>query len=354
MFRRRSSGSPILGVDISTSSAKVVEVVRDGRGYRLEHYAAEPMPPQLVSDKVIEDVEQVGEIVRRAVRRSGSHLRKGAAAVSGAHAIVRTIVLPSDLTEEQRHDQIELQVGDFVSTPLNETSFDYELLGPRAGDPAHQEVLVVATRRVYVEKREAVFEVAGLEPVAIEIEPYALDRASVLFRDQMRDGGRGQTIALVDCGATSTTFNILHNGRITYTRDQNFGGKYLTEEIMRRYNLSYEEAGRMKRQGGGDAHYLNELVVPFVDELAHQIQQAYQFARSAVSDLPALDQLLLCGGSAQIDGIDRLLGTRLELPVAIINPLMGLNVSNHARTNLVERDASTLVVACGLSLRAFE
>jgi type IV pilus assembly protein PilM len=351
---RRSSGSPILGVDISTSSVKVVEVVRDGRGYRLEHYAAEPMPPQLVSDKVIEDAEQVGEIVRRAVRRSGSRLRKGATAISGAHAIVRTIVLPSDLTEDQRHDQIELQVGDFVSTPLNETSFDYEVLGPRPGDPAHQEVLVVATRRVYVEKREAVFEVAGLEPVAVEIEPYALDRASVLVRDQMRDGGRGRTIAVVDVGATSTTFNLLRDGRIAYTRDQNFGGKHLTDEIMRRYNLSYEEAGRLKRQGGADAHYLKDLVLPFADELAHQIQQAYQFARAAVSELPPLDQLLLCGGSAQIEGIGKLLESRLEIPVKIINLLEGMSVSNQARANLVERDASTLVVACGLSLRAFE
>lgn len=353
MFRKKSN-SPILGIDISTSSVKVAVVVRDGRSYRLEHYAAEPMPPQLINDKVIEDAEQVGEIVRRAVRRSGARLRKGATAISGAHAIVRTIVLPADLTDEQRYDQIELQVGDFVSAPTNETSFDYEILGPRPGDPAHHDILVVATRRVYVEKREAVFEVAGLEPVAVEIEPYALDRASVLFRRQMRDEGRGRTLAVVDCGATSTTFNILQNGRITYTRDQNFGGKFLTEEIMRRYNLSYEEAGRLKRQGGGDGHHLNELVVPFVDELAHQIQQAYQFARSAVADLPALDQLLLCGGSAQIEGIDRLLTARLELPVSIIDLLNGLNVSAQARNNLVEREASTLVVACGLSLLPFE
>jgi type IV pilus assembly protein PilM len=351
---RRSSGSPILGVDISTSSAKVVEVVRDGKGYRLEHYAAEPMPPQLVRDKVIEDVEQVGEIVRRAVRRSGSRLRKGATAISGAHAIVRTIVLPADLSDEQRHDQIELQVGDFVAAPSSETSFDYEVLGPRAGDPAHLDVLVVATRRVYVEKREAVFEVAGLELTAVEIEPYALDRAKVLFRDRIQERGRNRTVAVADCGATSTTFNILRDGRIAYTRDQNFGGKYLTDGIMRRYNLSFEEAGRMKRQGTKDERYVNELVVPFVDELARQIQQAYQYARNAVSDLGSLDQLLLCGGSAQIAGIDRLLGARLELPVSIINPLQGMNVSAQARANLVERDATTLVVACGLSLRAFE
>lgn len=353
MFRH-TRNAPVLGIDISTSSVKVVEITREGPNYRLEHYAAEPMPPQLVNDKLIMDVEMVGEVVQRAVKRSGTRTKRGVCAIPGAHAIVRNVVLAADLGDDQVYNQIELQIGDFVSAPLDETSFDYEVLGPRPGDPAHRDVLVVATRREYVEKREAVFEIAGLDLVAVDIEPYALDRSITLLRGGASEAERLQTVAVVDCGATSTSFNVIRGDRVIYTRDQNFGGKQLTEEIMRRYNLTYEEAGRLKRHGMGDEHYRNELVIPFVDELARQIQQAYQYARNALSDFTSLGRMLLCGGVAQIDGIASLLQARLDVPVALANPLDVLSVTPGARANLVERDALTLAVSCGLSLWPYE
>jgi len=265
---------PLVGLDISSTAVKLLELSRSGDRYRVEAYAVEPLPPNAVVEKNIADVEAVGETIRRAVRRSGTRARHAAVAVAGSAVITKVITMPASLSEEEMEAQIELEADQYVPYPLEEVNLDFEVLGPTENNPETVDVLLAASRSENVDVRVAAVEHAGLTCRIVDIEAYALENAFALIADQMPDRGVGATIAVVDIGATMTTLTVLHDLKIIYTRDQVFGGKQLTEEIMRRYGLSYEEAGMAKRQGGLPDNYVPEVLEPFKEAMAQQVSRS--------------------------------------------------------------------------------
>ena len=162
------------------------------------------------------------------------------------------------------------------------------------------DVLLAATRRENVDARQAVLEIGGLTAKVVDIEAYALENACRLLTYQMPDEGLDKTIGVVDFGATTTTFSVLRDRKIIYTRDQAFGGKQLTEEIMRHYGLSFEEAGKAKREGGLPSNYKPEILDPFLEDMAQQVNRSIQFFLSSQSEFTDLDQIIICGGCSAI------------------------------------------------------
>ena len=155
--------------------------------------------------------------------------------------------------------------------------YDFEVLGPNEKDPDTNDVLLVATRTENVEQRQAAVKAAGLTAKIVDVEAFALENACKLMTHQMPDGGIDRTIAVVDFGASSTTFSVLRNLKVVYTRDFAFGGQQLTEEIMRTYGLSMEEAGRAKKEGGLPGNYQSEVLDPFIDDMTQQVSRSLQF-----------------------------------------------------------------------------
>ena len=221
-----------------------------GGQYRVESYAAEPTPHNAINEKAIVDAEAVGEAIRRAVKRSGAKSRLAAIAISGDAAITKVIQMPKNLGENELEGQVEMQADQYIPFPMEEVSYDYQVVGPSEKDPDMLDVLLVATRTENVEQRQAAVQASGLTAHMVDVEAFALENACALMRHQMPDGGVDRTVAVVDFGASSTTFSVLRDMRVIYTRDFAFGGQQLTEEIMRTYGLSMEEAGRAKKEGG--------------------------------------------------------------------------------------------------------
>ncbi len=234
---------PLLGLDITTSSVKLIELTMSGGQYRVESYAAEPTPHNAINEKAIVDAEAVGEAIRRAVKRSGAKSRLAAIAISGDAAITKVIQMPKNLGENELEGQVEMQADQYIPFPMEEVSYDYQVVGPSEKDPDMLDVLLVATRTENVEQRQAAVQASGLTAHLVDVEAFALENACALMRHQMPDGGLDRTVAVVDFGASSTTFSVLRDMRVIYTRDFAFGGQQLTEEIMRTYGLSMEEAG---------------------------------------------------------------------------------------------------------------
>jgi type IV pilus assembly protein PilM len=354
VFSKRRS-KPMLGLDISTSSVKVIELSQTKGGYRVDHYAAEPMPQNAISDKTIVDIDVTGDAVRAAVKRSGSRNKLAAVAIGGASVITKLIALPAGLSGKELEEQIELQADQYIPFPLEEVSYDFEVQGPSESDPDMVDVLIAATRSENVEHRQAVLEAAGLQAKIVDIESDALENACGLLTHQMPDNGLDQTIAVVDFGATTTTFSILNDRKVAYTRDQAFGGRQLTEEIMRAYGLSFEEAGKAKKEGGLPGNYEAEILEPFIDDMAQQINRSLQFYLSSGSGSSGhLDQVIVCGGCAAIPGVDQMIQERLDVPTVIGNPFGEMKLSSRARAQNVEKDAPALMIACGLALRSFD
>src|SRR5690606_29961944 len=194
-----------------------------------------------VNEKAIVDAKAVGEAIRRAVKRSGAKATDAAVAISGDAAITKVIQMPASLSERDLEGQVEIQADQYIPFPMAEVSLDFEVIGPNANDPEMIDVLLVATRTENVEQRQAAVATAGLKTQIVDVEAFALENACHLLSHQIPDGGIGQSVAIVDIGASSTTFSVLQDLKVIYTRDFAFGGQLLTEEIMRTYGLSMED-----------------------------------------------------------------------------------------------------------------
>ena len=345
---------PLLGLDITTSSVKLIELARSGDSYRVESYAAEPTPVNSINEKAIVDVEAVGEAVRRAVKRSGARSRLGAVAISGDAAITKVIQMPKTLKEAELEGQVELQADQYIPFPMEEVSFDFEVIGPSEKDPDMIDVLLVATRTENVEQRQAAVEAAGLAAKVVDVEPFALENACQLLTHQMPDKGENHSVAVVDFGASSTTFSVLRDLKVIYTRDFAFGGQQLTEEIMRTYGLSLEEAGRAKKEGGLPSNYQPEVLDAFIDDMTQQVSRSLQFFLASGGGREQPEQIIVCGGCANIAGVADLIASRVGIPTVKGDPLGQMKVSSKAKAQGVHKDATALLTACGLALRSFD
>ncbi|MFK8029211.1 MAG: pilus assembly protein PilM [Gammaproteobacteria bacterium] len=345
---------PLLGLDITTSSVKLIELARSGDSYRVESYAAEPTPVNSINEKAIVDVDAVGEAVRRAVKRSGARSRLGAVAISGDAAITKVIQMPKTLKEAELEGQVELQADQYIPFPMEEVSFDFEVIGPSDKDPDMIDVLLVATRTENVEQRQATVESAGLSAKVVDVEPFALENACQLLTHQMPDNGKNHSVAVVDFGASSTTFSVLRDLKVIYTRDFAFGGQQLTEEIMRTYGLSLEEAGRAKKEGGLPSNYQPEVLDAFIDDMTQQVSRSLQFFLASGGGREQPEQIIVCGGCANIAGVADLIASRVGIPTVKGDPLGQMKVSSKAKAQGVHKDATALLTACGLALRSFD
>jgi type IV pilus assembly protein PilM len=292
--------------------------------------------------------------VRRAVKRSGAKTRDAAIAISGDAAITKVIQMPASFTEAELEGQVEMQADQYIPFPMEEVSYDFEVLGVSEKDPDMLDVLLVATRTENVDQRQAAVEAGGLGARIVDVEAFALENACRLLKHQMPDGGMGHNVAVVDFGASSTTFSVLRDLRVIYTRDFAFGGQLLTEEIMRTYGMSLEEAGKAKKAGGLPANYEPEVLEPFIDDMSQQVSRSLQFFLASGSGREQPDQILVCGGCANITGVADVIGSRVGIPTEIGNPLGEMKLSSRAKSQGVMRDATALLTACGLALRSFD
>jgi len=344
---------PLIGLDISSTSVKLLELSAQGDGYRVEAYAAEPLPPNSVVEKNITDVEAVGDAIRRVVKRSGTRTKFAAVAVAGSSVITKVITMPASLSEEEMESQIELEADQYIPYSLEEVNLDFEILGASEDNPDTVDVLLAASRSENVDSRVAAVELGGLTAKVVDIEAYTLENAFGLISSQIPGGTDDKTVAVIDVGATMTTLSVLHDGKIIYTRDQVFGGKQLTEEIQRRYGLSYEEAGMAKRQGGLPDNYVPEVLDPFKDAMAQQVSRSLQFFFSS-SQHNSVSHIVLAGGSASIPGVDELIEERVGTGTSIANPFTNMSLANKVKAQALSNDAPALMIACGLALRSFD
>ncbi len=343
---------PLVGLDISSTAVKLLQLSQSGGRYRIEHYAVEPLPPNAVVEKNIVEVEAVGEAIRRAVQRSGIKTRFAAAAVAGSAIITKVLPMQADLSEDELEGQIQAEANQYIPYPLEEVSMDFEVLGPVKDNPEMVNVLLAASRTENVEMRSAALSLGGLAAKVIDVEAFAMENAFRLIADQL-PGGRDGLVAIVDIGATMTTLNVLKNQRSIYTREQVFGGKQLTDEVMRRYGLSYEEAGLAKRQGGLPESYEIEVLEPFKEAMAQQVSRLLQFF-FAGSEHNRVDQIVLAGGCASIAGVKEMVEEQIGVPTVIASPVASMTLSPKVQAQALQADAPALMIACGLALRSFD
>ncbi len=343
---------PLIGVDISSTAVKLLQLSQTGGRYRVEHYAVEPLPPNAVVEKNIVEVEAVGEAIKRALARSGSKVKHAAAAVAGSAVITKVVPMQANLSEDEMEDQVQVEASQYIPYPIEEISLDFEVLGPVKDNPEMVQILLAASRTENVDVRVAALDLGGLAARVIDVEAFAMENAFGLIADQL-SVPKDALVALVDVGATMTTLNVLRNQRGIYSREQVFGGKQLTDEVMRRYGLSYEEAGQAKRQGGLPESYEVEVLEPFKEALVQQVSRLLQFFYAG-SEFNRVDQIVLAGGCASIPGIAEMVEEQLGVLTIVANPLANMALAGKVQAQALAQDAPALMIACGLALRSFD
>ena len=345
---------PLFGLDISSSSVKMLELVDGGKsGYRVERYAIEPLARDSVVDGNINNLEAVGEAVKRAYQRLGTRTKHVAMAVPSGAVISKKIIVSAALREEELEIQVESEANQYIPFALEEVNLDFQVLGLSPTNPDEQEVLIAATRKEKVEDRVAVAHLGGLKPLVMDVESFAQQTALSLVVQGLPGGGKDQNVAVVDVGANVMNVTVLRNDQSVYTREQAFGGNQLTQDIVTRYGMTPEEAENAKRSGGLPDDFEAEVMKPFMENLSMEVQRALQFFFTS-TQYHSIDHILLAGGSAVIPGLDEVVNTRTQVPTSVANPFSLMQASPRIQLKRLMVDAPSLIVACGLAMRRFD
>jgi type IV pilus assembly protein PilM len=344
----------LIGVDISSSSVKMVELASNGKdGYRVERYTIEILPKDVVSDGNIVNLEAAAESVKRAWKKLATSTKYVAIALPASAVITKKIIVPAGQREEELEVQVESEANQYIPFALEEVNLDFQVLGPAPSSPDEIEVLIAASRKEKVEDRVAVAEAAGLKPIVMDVESYAVLSSFELIEKQFPDGGKGQIIALVDVGANVMNLTVLRNDQQLYAREQAFGGNQLTQDIARHYGMSFEEAEAAKRSNNLPDNYEAELLRPYIESMALEVSRALQFFFTS-TQFNKIDHIVLSGGCAVIPGADEVVASRTQINTIVANPFADMVLSDRVRAKNLLTDASSLMVACGLALRRFD
>lgn len=344
---------PLVGIDISTSSVRLVELAESGKeGIRLERYAAEPLPRGAVVDGNIENMDQVVDAVRRVWKKSGTRAKLVALGMPPASVITKKIILPAGLSEDQLEVQVESEASQYIPFALDEVSLDFDVIGPVANSPDDIEVMLAASRREKVEDRVAIAEASGLKASVMDIESYAARAALDRVLAQQPDAGAGQVVALFQIGAQVTHISVLLDGLTIYEREQPFGGNSLTQDIVRSFGLAFDEAESRKKSGELPDSYGADLLTPFLESAALEVTRAIQFFYTS-TPYTRVDQIYLAGGCALIPGLLDIIASRTKINTAVLSPFKGMQLGPGVRESQLRADAPAYLVACGLALRRF-
>ena len=345
---------PLIGVDICSSAIKMVELTDAGKGVVcIDRYVIEPLPRDAVQDGNIASLEQVSETMNRAWRRLGSSTRNVVMALPTAAVITKKIIVAAGLREQEMEVQVESEANQYIPFALEEVNLDFQVIGRASTAADEVEVLIAASRKEKVEDRVACAEGAGLKAVVMDIESYAAQAAFEQIEKQLPDGGRDRILAIVEIGANVMNVTVLRNDQVIYTREQAFGGSQLTQDIMRIYGMSVEEAETAKRNNTLPENYEAELLRPFMESLALEVARALQFFFTS-TQFNKVDHIFLAGGCATISGVEKVVADRTKVDTLLANPFLNMVPSSRIRPKHLQTDAPSLLVACGLALRRFD
>lgn len=345
---------PILGLDISTTAVKLVELSDAGKGLlRIERYIIQPLPKDAVSDGNIANMDQVAETVRTAWKNLGTRVKNVALALPSSAVITKKILAPASLKGVDLENQIETEANQVIPFSLDEVNLDFQVLGPSPSSQDDVQVLLAAARKEKVEDRVAAVEAAGLKALIMDVESFATQTAFEQMAHLLPNGGEGQTVAIIDIGAQNMHINIFNHGELVYLREHGFGGSQLNNEIARRYGMTTEEAENAKRKGTLPESFDVEVLQPYSETLAMEIGRALQLFTTS-TQYQKVDQILLAGGGAMIPGVDEVVAQRAGIPTMVVNPFSNMTVGSRVRPQQLAVDAPSLFVACGLAMRRFD
>jgi type IV pilus assembly protein PilM len=342
----------MVGIDIGSHEIKAILLSKTADGYKILSHAAIPLKKGAVNDHEIRDREAVIEALKLVKRVLPKTTKFAAVAVSGSAVMTKVIYMDASLSEEEMEAQIEIEADNLIPYSLDEVNIDFETLSTNKTDPTKVDVLLSACRSENIDTRTDALDEVNLEVKVVDVEGYALGRSFEMIAAQLPDDAKSKVIALVDIGASITTFSVVENGETTFVREQAFGGEQFTQSILSFYGMTYEQAEKAKLAGELPRNYMFEVLSPFQTQLLQQIKRTLQiYCTSSGKD--KVDHIVLCGGTAKLEGMTNLMINELGVNTIVGDPFKGCLHADDAVRQQLQPDIGKYMLACGLALRSY-
>ncbi len=337
----------IVGIDIGSSSVKLVQLKKSGDNYMLQNVGILPLPPEAIVDNSLMDTTSIVEAIKTLVKSLGIKTKEVACSISGNSVIIRKISLPA-MTSEELEDQIFWEAEQYIPYDINDVNIDFQILESDLVDTAKMTVLLVATKKDFINEYISVFNEAGMMLVVVDVDSFAIQNCFEMNYQSEKDN----VIALVNIGASIVNVNIVKGNVSLFTRDVQMGGNIYTEELQRQFAISSEQAEKIKVTGEyPDQTRLHDVISKVNETLSLEILRSLDLYYST-ADEQKISKIFVSGGCAKVAMLPSVLSQRSNLPVEILNPFLNI------KYNEVEFDAEYLkeigplvAVATGLAMR---
>jgi type IV pilus assembly protein PilM len=339
----------VLGIDIGSSSVKLVQL-RESRGvYHLVDIGIAPLPAEAIVDSAIMDAATVAEAIGNLIMGMGLKPINVSTSISGHSVIIRKIRLPI-MTEEEMESSIQWEAEQYIPFEISEVNLDFQLLGTDENDPTQMNVLLVAAKKDFVNDYISVFKECGLNPVVIDIDGFAMENAF----ESNHEVSDGSIVALVNMGCSAMNINVLKDGVSAFTRDITVGGKLLNEELQKRLGLSAEDAETAKLGGkvpGVSEAEITDVISDALESLVQEVQRSLDFFAATASD-DRIQKVYITGGISRHPDVRSKLAERLGLSVELISPFRNIVVDEKLFDQAyIDEIGPLMSVAVGLAMR---
>lgn len=343
-----------LGVDISSTSIKILQLSNHGTNPYVEGFGSALLPDKSMEGSAIKDTESVAAVIKELVSSSLFSIDQPVVvAIPDASSISKIIQINEEMSESDIEELVLIEADKYIPFSIDEINIDFNLLGPSSKNAAMQDVLIVASRAENVTNRVEALRIAGLEVNVVDVESYAVERAVQLLKNDLPAGGENKVVAIIDIGSTYTHLFVLQNLKIIYSRDEEFGGKQLINNIVREYRMTFQEAMDAVEKRLLPDDYNTRILTPFNEKIYLQVKRTLQFFFST-NQYSAVDHIILAGGVAKQSGIAQLLQDHIGVPTSIANPFAAMTFSSTVNREQILKESPSLIVACGLALRHIE
>jgi len=336
-----------ISLDIGSSAIKMVEVRTTGEQLELLNWGVIPTPPAAIQNNMVTEPERLGDVVRGLLESKGVRARRAITAVPGPAVMIKRVTLPAQSAHDMEHT-IMVEAGNFIPEDLENVNLDYQVID-HLEDTKQMEVLLVAAKRDIVGSYAETLRAAGLAPVIVDVDYFALDNMYELNYDPTPS----QVVALVNIGARYSSMNILKGGRSTFTGDVPVGGRDITEALTRDLGVTPEVAEQLKagrEVDGISQEQVSMALGPATDALIEEIHYALSFFWTAATD-ERIDALYISGGAAHIPELRQRLADRSDAPVEIADPLARVGFASGSDEETMRARSSEFAVAMGLAVR---
>lgn len=337
----------VIGIDIGSSSVKLVQLKAQKGAYRLLNAGIMPLPPEAIVDNTLMDSASIVGAIRNLVASLGIKARDVACSISGNSVIIRKITLPT-MTTEELEDQIVWEAEQYIPFDINDVNLDFQILSPDSIDPTKMSVLLVASKKDLINDYVAVFNEAGLQLSVVDVASFTIQNAFEINHDVDPD----DVVALINIGASVMNINIVKSGITLFTRDVQMGGNLYSEEIQKQMGLSSSEAESMKLLANKAANKALLEVLDKVNEtITQEIRRSLDFYNSTASE-ERITRIFLSGGCSKVYNLLEVINEKLGVPVEMINPFARITCNDKEfDPEYLAEIAPLMAVTVGLAIR---